>query len=354
MKKTSLAIFAVLLSCFFALGYLVYRVTTKEDSYTKIIFFADSASYGEDNKFYNNCWNSVRHFSLKVPVEAYANPEKLSVTKCLEKIMQEKPGLLVFSNEDSQNDGLDELIKANPKTQFVLIDKRHTIDAPNYRYMLIDVQEASMLAGYVAAKTTKTNRIGLIGGKDIPAIDAFKYGFMAGIQYGAREMKKNIDFEAAYIGDFSDEKKGADLAQKLYIHNCDIIFQVAGQAGLGVIQEAEKEEHWVIGVDENQYNLSPKAVLTSVIKDWDLAIFDLINDYLHNNLLPVEKSAVKLNLAGNYCRLPYINPNIPYEIKKDTDNLADLITSGSISAPYDQITYDIFLESLVRERGGIL
>jgi len=85
-----------------------------------------------------------------------------------------------------------------------------------------------------------------------------------------------------------------------------------------------------------------------------LGNFDLINDYLHNNLLPVEKSAVKLNLAGNYCRLPYINPNIPYEIKKDTDNLADLITSGSISAPYDQITYDIFLESLVRERGGIL
>jgi basic membrane protein A len=354
MKKTSIAIFAAFFLCFIALGFLVYRVTTKEEDYTKIIYFTEGTSYGEDNKFYNNCWNSVNHFSLEVPVEGYANPEKKPVAECLKKILKEKPGLVVINNENRDLPGLEELVKENPKTQFILLDKEYPIPLPNYRYLTIDVEQASMLAGYAAAKMTKTGKIGFVGGKDLPEIDAFKYGFMAGITFGSHELNKDIKFEAAYIGNYQDEKRAAELARELYSHDCDIIFQVAGNAGHGVIAEAEKEGHFAIGVDDDQYSLSPQAVLTSVIKDWDLAIFDVVNDYLHSNLLPAEKSAVKLDLAGNYCRLPYSNPNIPYEIRKDIDNLSDLITSGYITVPNSPLSYDLFLETRNKNRESSL
>ncbi len=92
----------------------------------------------------------------------------------------------------------------------------------------------------------------------------------------------------AYVGDFMDTAKAKDLANAQISEGADIVFQVAGGAGNGVIEAAaEKDGVMAIGVDSDQYrtlegsNLQA-SVITSSLKLLDNALFKICSDYVED------------------------------------------------------------------------
>jgi basic membrane protein A len=168
-----------------------------------------------------------------------------------------------------------------PKITFGIIDDEQT-KAANVADMVFHEEQASYLAGVAAAKSTKKNHIGFIGGVDIPLIHKFEAGYVQ----GAQSVNPKIKIEKQYLtqtaqeGGFSSPDKGKDAADGQIEAGADVVYAAAGLSGQGVIQSANAHKVWAIGVDSDQYKQDALAkykdsILTSATKDVAGAVYNL-------------------------------------------------------------------------------
>ncbi|WP_037585069.1 BMP family ABC transporter substrate-binding protein, partial [Stigmatella aurantiaca] len=78
---------------------------------------------------------------------------------------------------------------------------------------------------------------------------------------------------------------GKQVGQDLVTKGMDVIFAAAGVDGLGAIQAVKEARDagrtvYVMGVDSDQFHLAPKAMLTTVLKRVDLAVYEAVRDQL--------------------------------------------------------------------------
>jgi basic membrane protein A and related proteins len=177
--------------------------------------------------------------------------------------------------------------KANPDIKFAIVDA--VVDAPNVSNLVFKANEGSYLVGVAAALKSKTKHVGFIGGVDIPLIQDFEAGFVA----GAKSVNKDIKIESKYIspaGDFSgfnDPAKGKTAALAQYAAGADVVYHAAGGTGDGLFGAAKEfsakgKKVWAIGVDSDQAtavnaDLAP-YILTSMIKHVDVAVYETMKD----------------------------------------------------------------------------
>jgi basic membrane protein A len=171
---------------------------------------------------------------------------------------------------------LTEVAKDYPQLHFVLIDA--VADSPNVASLLFKEHEGSFLVGMIAACTSKTGVLGFVGGMDIPLIHKFETGY----EEGARYVNPNIKILQNYVGitdaAWNNPGKGRELANSQYEQGADVIFQAAGNSGLGVFDAAEAYNKFAIGVDANQNWVKPGHILTSMLKRIDNAVYSIVKD----------------------------------------------------------------------------
>ena len=129
--------------------------------------------------------------------------------------------------------------------------------------------------------------VGAVGGIEIPVIA----DFLAGFEQGATSVE-GVEVLVQYLGSFSDPARGKEVALGLFGRHVDVVFHAAGGSGLGVVSAAEERGRWVIGVDSNQALMlgqtrMPGAdrMLTSVLKNIDMALVDAVQEHLSGSLL---------------------------------------------------------------------
>jgi basic membrane protein A len=174
-------------------------------------------------------------------------------------------------------DAVDTVAKKFPDTKFAIID----VDAAtlkgkpqNVEGLLFKEQQSGYLAGYLAGLYAKDNNITTIssvGGQKIPPVDHY----IAGYQAGAKAANPSIKTLNAYSQDFVDQAKCKEIALSQIARGSGVIFQVAGQCGLGALDAAKEKGKQGIGVDADQSYLGAH-ILTSAIKKVDVAVMDTI------------------------------------------------------------------------------
>lgn len=196
---------------------------------------------------------------------------------------------LVFGVGFAMQKSMEEVAKANPTKKFGLIDEE--VKLPNVVSLKFKEHEGSFLMGVIAGKTTKTNKVGFIGGVDMPLIQKFEAGFIAGVMSVNPDAAKGLIPEGSaqhgtyvkYTGAFDNSNAGQECAKNLYNAGCDVVFHAAGACGIGLIKEASDERKagkdvWAIGVDSDQAVIMPdnaSAILSSMVKRVDNATYDV-------------------------------------------------------------------------------
>lgn len=230
-------------------------------------------------------------------------------------------------------DAATTVASANPESKLALIDTTPTKELPNVESVLFKENEGSFLVGVVAGLTTKTNKIGFVGGMELPVIKKFEAGFKAGVA----AVNPNATIEVNYVGDFSKPDQGKLAAATMYDGGADIIFHAAGGSGNGVFNEAKDrfkagKKVWVIGVDKDQsIEFGNDVTLTSMVKKVDEAVYRVSNDLLAGNFHGGQ--TVELGLAEGGVGLPVENPNVSKEILDKVEDYKNKIISGEIKVP---------------------
>ena len=163
-----------------------------------------------------------------------------------------------------------------PDLHFVILDA--VVDLPNVRSVLFKEQEGSYLVGMLAAMKSESGTIGVIPAFNLDLLEAFACGY----KQGAHAVNPDIKVLETYIGAgfeaFTDVAKATEVAKSQLDQGADVLYQVAGGAGAGVLQAAADAGKWGIGVDSNQNYLHPGNVLTSMTKRVDIATYNAFMD----------------------------------------------------------------------------
>jgi basic membrane protein A len=159
-----------------------------------------------------------------------------------------------------------------PDTKFGIIDD--VVDLPNVQSIVFKEHEGSFLVGVIAAKTSKTGKVGFVGGMDIPLISKFGCGYAQGVKYANDKGEVFANMTGTDFHAWNDPVKGGELAKSQIDRGADIVYAAAGATGQGVLKAAADAGKLGIGVDSDQDNLFPGHVLTSMLKHVDVATYN--------------------------------------------------------------------------------
>lgn len=173
-------------------------------------------------------------------------------------------------------DDIRAISREHPELPFYVID--WTLSEGNIRGISFREEEGSFLAGYLAASTAKSGKVGFIGGAPIDVIRRFAAGYHQGVAAAASSTEVVDRWLTEDFTGFNSPDLAKNTAQELYRSGCDVIYHAAGASGLGVISAAVEAKKFVIGVDMNQDSLAPGLVLTSMLKRVDLVVEDIIRN----------------------------------------------------------------------------
>lgn len=276
------AVYKLLLSLFSALALLSAACTTRDltaeagERKTKVGIVFDIG--GKDDRSFNSAANvGVLRAKKDLPIVLRdVEPGDPTSIEPAQRAFAQYGYNLVIGVGFAQGPILTEVAKDYPQLHFVLIDS--VADSPNVSSLLFKEHEGSFLVGMIAAYKNKTGKIGFVGGMDIPLIHKFETGYREGAKY----VKPDITILTNYVGitdtAWNNPGKGRELANSQYEQGADVIFQAAGNSGLGVFDAAEAYKKFAIGVDSNQNWIKPGYILTSMIKRIDNAVYDIVKD----------------------------------------------------------------------------
>ncbi|GAA2403166.1 BMP family ABC transporter substrate-binding protein [Catellatospora methionotrophica] len=164
---------------------------------------------------------------------------------------------------------------ANATTQFSIVDADN-LGLANVYPIQFQTQQAAYLAGYLAAGYSKSGKVGTYGGMKIPPVTIFMDGFADGVAaYNTAKGKSvqvlgwdKVKQDGLFTDDFGSQDKGKQKSDTLAAQGADVIFPVAGGAGLGSAANAGSK-FVVIWVDADGFETTKygSVMLTTVVKN---------------------------------------------------------------------------------------
>jgi WD40 repeat protein/basic membrane lipoprotein Med (substrate-binding protein (PBP1-ABC) superfamily)/transcriptional regulator with XRE-family HTH domain len=172
-----------------------------------------------------------------------------------------------------------------PDEKFMMMDFVYDSPVENIWNQTYATDQAAFLAGYAAASVTKTGKVGVFGGVDIPQVTGFMDGFALGVEYYNQKNGTKVEVlgwdarkhEGLFAGGFCCTTEGRRLARQLLDEGADVILPVAGHS-VGWGAGAEVYEHgnaFLIGVDTDWTETFPEfadIILTSIEKRFDVSV----------------------------------------------------------------------------------
>ncbi|RLQ95684.1 BMP family lipoprotein [Falsibacillus albus] len=300
----------------------------------------------DDKSFNQSAWEGMQKFGKDNGLEKGPNGydylqshEDADYTTNLNTAVR-KNFDLIYGIGFSMADAVDKIAKQRKNAHFAIVDS--VVDDPNVASITFKENEGSFLVGVAAGLTTKTNKIGFIGGVESPLIIKFESGFIAGV----KSVNPDADVKVQYAGSFTDVSKGQQIASSMYSSGADVIYHASGGTGNGVFKEAKdrkkkdpNKDFWVIGVDRDQtdegkvdVNGETKNVtLTSMVKRVDLAVEDLSKKAMDGNF-PGGK-VIEYGLDQDGVGIAPTQDNLTDDIVSKIKEYKDKIVNGDIKVP---------------------
>lgn len=299
--------------------------TAATDAKTRVGIVLTEVGLG-DRSFNDAAFNGlVKARDEKSIVFDYREPSKdLTAEAAFEEFSKDKFDLIIGLSNTVLAD-MEKVAAKYPDQQFLLIDSQSTL--PNIASISFRAEEGSYLAGVIAGMASKENHVGFLGGMEIPVLKDFEKGFEQGVL--AVNPKATVD--AIYAGDFGNADLGKQLAQKLIQdQGADVIYVAAGLTGVGALTEIQHSGKYAIGVDTDQFFLAEKAILTSMLKNVDVSIYNAVKTFIENKHTFPKKEIVE-GLAENAVGLTELhNLTLSEEQQRTFDDLKAKISSGQI------------------------
>ncbi len=227
-----------------------------------------------------------------------------------------------------------------PNIHFAIIDGAGTdaqgndLKHTNVESLYFKEQDAGAMVGVIAGMLEKdgkapgnTGVISAVGGISIPPVNHY----IAGYKWAATMEDPSIKVLVGYSNDFSDPAKCKTIANAQIGQKAEILFQVAGGCGLGVLQAAGQAHVYSVGVDADQKD-ADSSVIASALKKVDVATYTAIKDVVNGSF---QGGALTFSIANDGAGYALDNLTLPADIQTEVDSVLAKIKAGTLTPPSD-------------------
>lgn len=246
--------------------------------------------------------------------------------------------LIIGGNADAE-EFLYAAAQQFPDQKFFNFDFKNHVDLPNVYAVTYYTPELGYVAGNAACLVTTSDMpkanpekiVGVVLGMDFPAMNDFISGFCQ-VAYA-----NGVQVLIGYTESFSDTAKAKEIALNMYKQGADVIWQVAGGAGLGVFEAAAEMDKYAFGVDSDQtLTLSGQptlaaTILTSFVLDSAAAIKHAVDMFIAgtypsgSQVLGLKEGGVRLVENQQYIDM------VPKEIRDKIQEASAKVVAGEVS-----------------------
>lgn len=218
-----------------------------------------------------------------------------------------------------------------PDVKFAIFDV--DLDIPNVAAINYKANEGSFLVGAIAALKTQSGKIGYIGGADVPLLQEFEAGYVAGIQTINPDAEVSIEYINEDAMGFGQPDKAKELALAQYESGIDVIYVAAGGSAQGVLEAAQAQEKYIIWVDSNGNHLAPGIVLTSMVKELSASVEKIIRETVEGVFIAGVRYFGLEDSVVNYAVDEHNRPLLSDDIVATVESLKEKIIAGEIVVP---------------------
>ncbi|MGL5438826.1 MAG: BMP family ABC transporter substrate-binding protein [Filifactoraceae bacterium] len=318
---------------------------TKGDTKFKVAMATDVGGVN-DQAFNQSAWEGLQkaQAELGYEVKYLESKQEADYGPNLENLSDEDNNL-VWGVGFMMADAVLNAANTNPDKHYAIVDFAYEKTPENLTGVVFRANEPSFVAGYIAAKASKTGKVGFVGGMKGIVISQFEFGYRAGVAYANKEAGTNVTVEVQYADSFSDDAKGKAITTAMYANGADIVFHAAGGVGLGVIEAAKEAGKYAIGVDRDQNSLAPDNVITSVIKNTGQAIYLVSKDLQEGKA--VGGQTISYGIAEGACGIADTTAkNVSKDILDAAKVVEEKIVKGEIKAPDNEADFNTYVDSL--------
>ncbi len=234
----------------------------------------------------------------------------------------------------------------NPDVDFAIVDNGSFEGVDNAKGLIFNTAESSFMGGYLAAAMSETGKVGTFGGAKIPTVTIFMDGFAQGVEYYNEQKGESVELigwdaetqDGQFVpgnAPFENIAGGKETANTLIAQGADILFPVAGPAGLGGLQAAQASGGNVnaIWVDTDGCVSAPEfcpIIISSVYKGMDVAVFDAIKASMDGDFTSEEFVGTLENEATGLSPFNEFDDKVSDETKSELETIKEQIISGDI------------------------
>lgn len=333
LKKITSIIASVVLSASLLTGCSSKEQTSEADISIGIVLGEGSIN---DQSFNQSTWEGLQKCKedFEIDIKYLESRQESDYIQNIETLVDEETDLIIGVGYQLK-DSIKEAAESYPEQKFALMDETYEEIPKNVIPVVFKEEEAAYLTGIIAAKMTKTNNVGFIGGLPAPSVVKYQYGY----KYGVQSTNKEIKVYEQYANSFSDQAKGKSIAKQMHASNVDIILSAAGDAGTGAIEAARENNKFAIGVDRDQSYLAEENVITSALKKLNVASYDLAKELVEGNYKGGQEKVYGLK-EGAVGISENTNKHVPQDIIDYVNKEAQKVIKGEIQVPRNEEEYN--------------
>ncbi|WP_158716362.1 BMP family protein [Blastococcus sp. Marseille-P5729] len=289
--------------------------------------FNDAAAAGLDK--------AVKEFDLEKATELSGKPDETDADKEARlRQLADNGATAIVTVGFSYKNALETVAPDYPDVKFVLID--NVLEAENVASYVFKDNESAYLVGAIAALTSKTGKIGFVGGVNETLINNFEKGYIAGAQAAKPDIQIDVKYltEAGDYSGYTDPGKGKVTAEGQYDAGADVIYAAAGLSNNGVFEAAAEKGGQAIGTDSDQYESADpsykETIIASALKRIDTVVYDFIKN-VNDDSFEAGTNSVGLKEEG----VDFVinNAEVKSAVESQVTEMKDKIVSGEITVP---------------------
>ena len=215
-----------------------------------------------------------------------------------------------------------------PNTVYVTTSGNRSAD--NVAGLVFGFEDASYLAGVIAAGLTRSGVVGIIGGTELPPVKSSFDAFEAGV----RATRSDVRLVSAYIGSWNDVNAGKEQALAQIARGADVIFQNADAAGRGIFTAAsEAGDVLVFGSNSNQNSIAPDVIIGSVVIDLPRALTAVAREVKDGTFRGRVISFGARDSVVTLVMNPRLESRVPAAARQKADSLREAMMRGEFHPP---------------------
>ncbi|MBR0385681.1 MAG: BMP family ABC transporter substrate-binding protein [Erysipelotrichaceae bacterium] len=320
---------------------------------TDVVKVAVLLPFTGDNSYFDTLARGVKRANSELAGKAEVKlfevgntTEKATWDAAFDEVCEDGEYALVISGNNSYEQFMFDAATRYPDQKFMNFDFSSLpagMDKipENVYCVTYALDDLGYVVGALAAQLTQTGKVGVVVGMNIQPMDQFIGGFCQILK------DQGVEYFVRYVDEksttpFQDEGAGYEITKDLMKLGADVIWQVAGGTGNGVIRAcAEDEKVWAIGVDQDQYeqfkDSQPdwaKSIVSSALKNTDVALIEcvkLVLDGKFDEKLGTQEAwGIALNGVG-LAENDYYKEQVSAEIQQAVADTLAKVTSGEVT-----------------------